>query len=43
MQVHILVNDNYVIGEVRGKNESLNTVATTYDYSQAIIIKTKLT
>ena len=41
MQVHILVNDNYVIGEVRGKNESLNTVATTYDYSQAIIIKTK--
>ena len=41
MQVHILVNDNYVIGEVRGKNESLNTVATTYDYSQAIIINTK--
>lgn len=41
MQVHILVNDNYVIGEVRGKNESLNTVATTYDYTQAIIINTK--
>ena len=41
MQVHILVNDNYVIGEVRGKNESLNTVATTYNYSQAIIINTK--
>lgn len=41
MQVHILVKDNYVIGEVRGKNESLNTVATTYDYSQAIVINTK--
>lgn len=41
MQVHILVNDNYVIGEVRGKNESLNTVATTYDYTKAIIINTK--
>lgn len=41
MQVHILVNDNYVIGEVRGKNESLNTVATTYDYTQAITINTK--
>lgn len=40
LQVHILVDDKYVIGEVRGKNEKQNEFATKFDYEKAVIINT---
>ena len=40
LQVHILVNGNYVIGEVEGANAASNTEATQFDYNNAKILRT---
>lgn len=35
LQVHILVNGKYVIGEVAGKNQADNSTPTQFDYTKA--------
>lgn len=40
LQVHILVDGKYVIGEVEGLNSTSNTESTQFNYDQAKIIKT---
>lgn len=40
LQVHILVDGKYKIGEVRGKNPSQGKMAETFNYEQAIVINT---
>ena len=40
LQVHILVDDKYVIGEVVGKNQANDSTPTQFDYANAKIVHT---
>ena len=43
LQVHILVNGQYVIGEVKGNNPQPGKTAESFDYDNAVLIETKST